>query len=159
MKAKKFFVIPAVKEDEILISLSTIKDWGIVGINFFQPNTNTFFESSDFMDLKKCKIASLEITNNEVKDYESSETKTEDSSHQTLNSDPERITDPEETVIQAEECRADKAVAQEVEQAESENNELKINQDLLENEKFKLSKKSKPKKWKQKWKLKKEEKT
>ena len=43
MKAKKFFVTLDVKEDELLVGLSTMKNWGIVQEEFPKLNTNAFF--------------------------------------------------------------------------------------------------------------------
>ena len=59
MKAKKFYVSPSVKEDDLLVGLSTWKNWGIAGEEFPKPHTNSFFASDDCMILIKLKIASF----------------------------------------------------------------------------------------------------
>ena len=45
MKAKKFYVSPSVKEDELLVGLSTMKNWGIVGEELPKLNIDSFFAS------------------------------------------------------------------------------------------------------------------
>ena len=87
-----------------------MKDWGEVGKNFLQPDSNAFYESKDCMDQIKCKIAALEAENPETTNDESSEAKTPESADQTANTNPESVTQPDRTVILQEECEADKQV-------------------------------------------------
>ena len=43
-KPKKFFVTPAVKDDELLVGLETMKAWGVVDKDFPKPNINAFLQ-------------------------------------------------------------------------------------------------------------------
>ena len=63
-KPKKFFVAPAVKDDELLVGLEAMKAWGVVDKDFPKPNINAFLHSKEAMDSVKLRIAVIEKTLN-----------------------------------------------------------------------------------------------
>ena len=59
MKPKKFFITAAVTEDELLLGLKTMKEWGVVSKNFQEKDTKGFYKAHNVMEQVKCKIATL----------------------------------------------------------------------------------------------------
>ena len=66
LKSKKFFLSSAITDDELLIGLSKMKSWGVVGKDFPKPNIDSFMSSEDSMNAIKLKIACLEKNNSRI---------------------------------------------------------------------------------------------
>merc|ERR1711954_504002 len=59
-KKKKFFVTPAVEDEELLVGLETMRAWGVIDENFPRPNPKSFDTSKENMDSIKLRIATIE---------------------------------------------------------------------------------------------------
>merc|ERR1712081_81063 len=59
-KKKKFFVTPAVEDEELLVGLESMRAWGVIDENFPRPNPRSFDSSKENMDSIKLRIATLE---------------------------------------------------------------------------------------------------
>merc|ERR1711954_70122 len=59
-KKKKFFVTPAVEDEELLVGLETMRSWGVIDENFPRPNPTSFDTSKENMDSIKLRIATIE---------------------------------------------------------------------------------------------------
>merc|ERR1711954_259989 len=59
-KKKKFFVTPAVEDEELLVGLETMRAWGVIDKNFPRPDPTSFHTSRENMDSIKLRIATIE---------------------------------------------------------------------------------------------------
>merc|ERR1711954_501603 len=59
-KKKKFFVTPAVEDEELLVGLDTMRSWGVIDRNFPRPNPTSFHRSKEDMDAIQLRIATIE---------------------------------------------------------------------------------------------------
>merc|ERR1711954_144136 len=59
-KKKKFFVTPAVEDEELLVGLETMRSWGVIDENFPRPDPTSFHTSRENMDSIKLRIATIE---------------------------------------------------------------------------------------------------
>merc|ERR1711954_322813 len=69
-KKKKFFVTPAVEDEELLVGLETMRSWGVIDKNFPRPNPRSFDTSKENMDSIKLRIATIENSINQGRKLE-----------------------------------------------------------------------------------------
>merc|ERR1711954_322570 len=69
-KKKKFFVTPAVEDEELLVGLETMRAWGVIDENFPRPNPKSFDTSKENMDSIKLRIATIENSINQGRKLE-----------------------------------------------------------------------------------------